>query len=192
MLRKALVLAVVAASLLLPFSSRAATTDSGAINITATVDPYFVFWNGATINKTQWSIVEDTDISLATGDKIDKINKTLYAAVTLTLITNANADITIATGDATLGKLTKGVDFLRTSYTIQSSAGSITGMAGHAVANVYVDSADLGLPTNMWRVVPNVAGNTDIIFKVRADATGANTNPAAGDYATTVTVVATW
>jgi len=199
MFKKALIMAALVASLLVPTLSWSSTdTDSGDISITATVDSYFA-WNIAsfTIAKTDWTG------SVGLGDHLNRTIKTLDVALPIAATTNATAVISLQPavgGGDNAGVLTRGAttDVLKTSFTIDNTSGKTYMTDGHTNLGAYIeaDGSTTGgiFATGVadWNLSPYSDGDTTFDLKVRAEMPGTIVNPTAGDYTCKVLLRATW
>ncbi|MEI8195470.1 MAG: hypothetical protein WCI73_06140 [Phycisphaerae bacterium] len=198
MLRKALVMAVVAASLLVgSMSSRGTNTDTPDIDLTATVDAYFVWDAGNTyiIGAADWD-------DGSGGHHVVGTSTVLTAGLTIAAGTNTSSTITlIPTGVPAdnNGVLTNGAQTLTTSYKLNDAGGGYLTKGGGATnLNTYVQAdgtnnggifAGGGVLT--YTLAPNASGNATFLLGVKA-VVPAGTNPAAGNYTAKIRIRATW
>ena len=196
MLKKTLILATLAASLLIPaFSSASTSLDTPSdITITATVETYFE-WDSANV----YAIDKDTGWTGGNGTSADHIGKpgdVIQAAHTLTVNTNADPSFQI-TGLVNGGVLTEpGTTKLKTSYMISST---VTGNSA-VITPAHVGFQDAeGLLTanafdasNAYALTHNATGKSDIKLEVKAEIPSGVTLPTAADYSCTIKVTATW
>lgn len=194
MFKKALVMAALAASLLIPSLGWSATEDSTDITINATVDSYFV-----------WNIASHTVLASAwtggTSGHMDRTHLTLDATLAIAATTNAAAVVSFtptAGADTTFGRLTHtdGVRYLKTSFTLDDdTTGFLTD--GNTTLGTFVEadgtnSAGIFAAGVDWNLAPNTLGDSSFNLKVKAEMHDSILNPKAGNYQTVVQIRATW
>ena len=179
MSKKFLVRALAAACLLaFPAGSFGSGSTGCTVSITGTVDA-FAAWSNATPS----IINSDWDGHITAVDTAQTVTKSL------TLYTNADVTITPTTADATNGILTNGTQTLITSYKLTgaplTAPDAAYKLAGAGAGQFF----NAGNTYALTHVAGTGSYNINLVVQMQSQL---HLAPDAGDYATAVTLTASW